>query len=66
MSPDEQVPHVIISIPCPLCEVAAEPDPSCVRCDGHGIELQRVLPEEAVRRRAAGKPPRPDPRHGEP
>ena len=60
MAPGDQEPSVVISVPCPLCGRAAEPDPACARCAGHGIELLRVDAEEAVRQRSAGKSPRPD------
>ena len=54
------IPRVVISLPCPACPDAAEPDPACPECDGAGIVLRRVEPEEAARSRTRAKPPRPD------
>lgn len=56
---DDDSPRVVISLPCPFCGAAAEPDPACAACDGRGIVLRRVPPEQAARDRSAGTPPRP-------
>ena len=40
------MPVAVVSVPCPKC--GPQPRPGCADCDGHGVLMLRVHPEEAA------------------
>ena len=48
MNEKVQPPRVLVSVPCPACPDPHRPSDECPRCEGNGILLLRVDPEDAA------------------